>query len=66
MKTTEQEREENQTVGEAPTRLLREEGSAVRGDEAWFDEMVAAARVVYLWHGGKDHLQIERKMWELG
>ncbi|MDI1242581.1 MAG: hypothetical protein PSX80_11745, partial [bacterium] len=28
--------------------------------------MVAAARVVYLWHNGKQHVQIEQKMRELG
>ena len=28
--------------------------------------MVAAARVVYLWHNGKQHIQIEKKMRELG
>lgn len=30
------------------------------------DEMVAAARVVYIWHGGRQHKEIERKMHELG
>ena len=38
----------------------------IGSDSAWFDEMVAAARVVYLWHGGRDHMQIEQKMRELG
>lgn len=28
--------------------------------------MVAAARVVYLWHGGRQHKQIQQKMRELG
>lgn len=54
MRTTEPEEQERAT------------GTPIKGDEAWYDEMVAAARVVYLWHGGEQHLQIEQKMWELG
>ncbi|MEQ1762976.1 MAG: phage terminase large subunit [Pyrinomonadaceae bacterium] len=58
METTEQEEQEQK----------RREGRDVKlaFDSAWFDEMVAAARVVYLWHNGKQHRQIEQKMHELG
>ena len=35
-------------------------------DSTWFDEMVAAARVVYLWHDGRQQREIEKRMHELG
>lgn len=66
MESTKQESPENHPDGEAPTPLVRKEGRLIVSDPAWFDEMVAAARVVYLWHGGEQHMQIERKMRELG
>jgi predicted phage terminase large subunit-like protein len=53
MGTTEQEKQERT-------------GTTIEGSKTWFDEMVAAARVVYFWHNGKKHLQIERKMRRLG
>ena len=56
MKTSEQE-------GQKETEALKR---TQLGNKARFDEMVAAARVVYLWHGGRQHKEIERKMRELG
>ena len=63
MRTAEQERTTRTTEPEEQERAT---GTPIKGDEAWYDEMVAAARVVYFWHGGEQHLQIEQKMWELG
>lgn len=66
MENTEQERKENRPVGEATAPLTDEKWTSFIGDETWFDEMVAAARVVYFWHGGEQHERIEQKMRELG
>ena len=52
-----------ETVGQEKR---EEAGKMIGSDSAWFDEMVAAARVVYLWHNGRNHREIERKMRELG
>ncbi len=57
METTEREEEEEEG-GRRDVKLAF--------DSTWFDEMVAATRVVYLWHNGKRHKQIEQKMRELG
>ena len=53
MRTTEQEEQERAET-------------TIKGSKTSFDEMVAAARVVYFFHGGRQHLKIERKMWQLG
>ena len=57
---------EAKKMGTTEQEKLERAGTTIEGIKTWFDEMVAAARVVYFWHGGRKHLQIERKMWRLG
>ena len=52
--------EQKQPTEETPTPRLP--NLTMAADAKWFDDMVATARVVYLWHNGKQHKQVEQKM----